>query len=377
VKKMETRILGKTGLTVGVIGLGTEYLRRAPRDKIMQVVNTASEHGVTYIDLVFNFADYLDAFAAALEGRRDEFVLAMHLGSSERNGQYEKTRSLKRCETGFHDSLARLHTDHADIVNVHFVKTRKEYDLVRKKGIFDLASRLKEEGLARCVGMSTHDALVAIDAVTSGLADVIMIQINLANNAMPHRNDMLRTCSQERVGVVAMKPFCGGKLLQQNRTVRITNYQTGGKALKKKIPRTITPVHCLSYTLSQVGVTTVVPGVSSVEELESVLHYLDATDEEKDFSELLVDFEEYVTGECVYCNHCLPCPAGIDIGECNRLLDRAKQGMTREIQDTYNMYPAKASKCTECGQCVERCPFEVDVVSRMKEAASLFEGKKI
>ncbi|MBU7024589.1 MAG: 4Fe-4S dicluster domain-containing protein, partial [Theionarchaea archaeon] len=201
--------------------------------------------------------------------------------------------------------------------------------------------------------------------------------INLANNAMPHRNDMLAACSQERVGVVAMKPFCGGKLLQQNRTVRITNYQTGGKALKKKIPKTITPVHCLSYILSQVGVKTVVPGVSSVEELEGVLHYLDATDEEKDFSELLVDFEEYVTGECVYCNHCLPCPAGIDIGECNRLLDRAKPGMTREIQDTYNMYPAKASACTECGQCVERCPFDVDVVSRMKEAASLFEGKKV
>ncbi|MBU7025247.1 MAG: aldo/keto reductase, partial [Theionarchaea archaeon] len=46
---METRILGKTGFAVGVIGLGTEYLKKASRDTIMQVVDTASEHGVTYI----------------------------------------------------------------------------------------------------------------------------------------------------------------------------------------------------------------------------------------------------------------------------------------------------------------------------------------
>ncbi|MBU7015041.1 MAG: aldo/keto reductase [Theionarchaea archaeon] len=373
---METRILGKTGLTVGIIGLGTEYLRRAPRDRVMQMVDTAADHGVTYVDLVFNFADYLDAFATALEGRRDEFVLAVHLGSAERKGQYEKTRSLKKCEKGFHESLARLRTDHADIVNVHFVKTQKEYERVKKKGIFSLASSLKEEGMATSVGMSTHDTAVAVDAATSGLVDVIMIQINLANNAMPHRNEMLALCAKEKVGVVAMKPFAGGKLLQQNRTVNLAQHQTGGKALKKKIPKVITPTHCLSYILSQVGVTTVVPGVSSAGEFEGVLHYLKATEEEKDFSGLLVDFEEYVTGDCVYCNHCLPCPAGIDIGECSRLLDRAKQGMTSEMWRTYEMCPEKASACTECGLCVQRCPFGVDVVSRMKEAAILFEGQK-
>lgn len=370
---METRILGKTGLAVGAIGLGTEYLRRAPRERVMQVVDKAAERGVTYLDLVFNFADYLDAFASALDDRRDEFVLAVHLGSSERKGQYEKTRSPKRCETEFRESLARLHTDYADIVNVHFVKTQKEHEKVKEKGMFALASRLKDEGMARCVGMSTHDYGVAVDAATSGLVDVLMIQINLANNAMPRRNEMLAVCAREGVGIVAMKPFAGGKLLQQNRTVRITQYQTGSKALKKKIPKMITPTHCLSYVLSQVGVTTTVPGVSTLEDLEGVLHYLDATDEEKDFSELLVDFQEYVTGECVYCNHCLPCPAGIDIGECNRLLDRARHGIDSEIRDIYSMYPVRASACTECGQCVQRCPFEVDIISRMKEAASLFE----
>jgi predicted aldo/keto reductase-like oxidoreductase len=104
--------------------------------------------------------------------------------------------------------------------------------------------------------------------------------------------------------------------------------------------------------------------------LHSVLQYIDAPPEEKDFSSIITSFKEYTPGECVYCNHCLPCPSYIDIGAVIRLLDTYG---TESVQHEYNTLSAKASDCTECGACVERCPFEVDVLSKMKKAVAVFE----
>jgi len=213
--------------------------------------------------------------------------------------------------------------------------------------------------------ISTHDASVAVKAALSRDIDVIMIQVNLANNAMPGMSEMMTTCVMENTGLVAMKPFAGGKLLHRNRTVYIAGYQKGGKGIKKKIPPLITAVQCLNYALSQPAVSTVVPGVKNVEELGATLEFLDSNDSEKDFSHILLDFKEYVAGDCVYCNHCQPCPAGIDIGNTIRMLDTgqlmgAENGMNKGIA----IMPAE---CNECGSCIERCPFGVDIIAKMNE----------
>ncbi|MFX1536457.1 MAG: aldo/keto reductase, partial [Promethearchaeota archaeon] len=346
---MEYRNLGKTGLKIGVIGLGTEYLLGQSRETVVSVVQRAIECGVNYIDMVWNISTYLENLSVALEHQREKVILVGHIGSGEKNGKYRKTRKTKECEEIIFRTLSKLNTDYIDIANVHYVKTEKEYGEILAAGIVDFALQLKENGNARFVGISTHDPAVAVKAAQSGNFDMIMIQINIANNAMPGRNEMLRTCAKEGVGVVAMKPFAGGKLLQKNRTVNIAAYQTGGKSLKKKIPKLITPVQCISYILSQVGVSTTVPGVKNVTELDETLGFLNATEQEKDFSTLLTDFQEYITGECVYCNHCLPCPVDIDIGHTIRLFDIAQQGLTEAVQREYSTLPVKASACTQCG----------------------------
>lgn len=95
---MEFRKLGRTGLDVSAIGLGTEYLNGQPRETVVSVVHEAIKRGVNYIDLLFPFAEYRDSFGAALHGRRERVILAGHLGSTEKDGQYRKTRSAKRSE---------------------------------------------------------------------------------------------------------------------------------------------------------------------------------------------------------------------------------------------------------------------------------------
>lgn len=135
----------------------------------------------------------------------------------------------------------------------------------------------------------------------------------------------------------------------------------------------MTPVRCIAYTLSQVGVSTTIPGVSSLEELDDILSYQDATAAEKDYSEIVKTFKEYEAGQCVYCNHCLPCPSHIDIGQVTRLLDTAKLGLTDNAKAANSELETKASKCTECGACLSRCPFDVDIISNMARVASLFQ----
>lgn len=374
---MILRDLGKTGLRVGEIGLGTEHLGRTSkaRDSIVKVVDKAVDKGVNYFDLIFNFKEYVENYGVAFKDHRDKLILACHLGSAERNGQYFKTRDIGIIEKVFTNTLSRLRTDYIDIANVTYVKNMKEYEEVTRPGsVLDLANRLKKEGKIHHIGMSTHEASVVQTAAKSGKFEVIQYQINMANNALPKRNEALATCARERVGLVAMKPFAGGLLLWRNRTTTVAKGKRGGgSTITLTIPASMTPIRCLAYTLSQAGVCTTIPGVRSLEELDEVLSHEHATAAEKDYSEIVKSFKEYHTGQCVYCNHCLPCPSNIDIGQATRLLDISKSGVTADAKAEYDALEVKPSECTQCNTCRSRCPFDVDVISNMKGAANLFQ----
>lgn len=366
--------LGRTELEISTIGIGTEHLNGQSRETVVSVIREAVEGGINYFDLIFSLPDYLDNMAVAFSGYWDRVLLTAHLGSTERNGQYLKSRSARRCAAFFHDLLARLGTDHVDVLFLHNFNSSNDWDKVTKPGgVFDLALQLQEEGKARFVGISGHYASPIKKAVQTGQVDVVMFPVNLFGHAMPGRQELLELCTEQDIGVVAMKPFGGGRLLTQRGSLRVPKYQTGGEAYKANIGFEITPAQCLSYALSQVGVSMALPGVKDRVELAAALHASQAAEADRDFGQLLAEFGRYIEGECVYCNHCLPCPALIDIGQVNRFLDAAQIGLTERLRRAYDALPVKASSCTECGACVERCPFGVLVIVRIQQAAALFE----
>jgi predicted aldo/keto reductase-like oxidoreductase len=135
---------------------------------------------------------------------------------------------------------------------------------------------------------------------------------------------------------------------------------------------TLTPIQCISYALSQAGVCTVVPGCKKVEEMDAVLAYLDATEDEKDYSDISDNLVGSLRGSCMYCNHCLPCPVGIDIATVTKLADTAVYGVSTSLLLDYGSLTSKASDCTECGICVENCPFGVDVIANMTRAVGIY-----
>jgi uncharacterized protein len=366
--------LGRTGISVSILGIGTEHLRGQPRQTVVSTLRAAVEQGITYFDVIFAMPDYLDHVGEGFRGIRERVRLTAHLGSTDKGGQYYKTRTVQTCERSFLQVLGRLETEYVDVLFLHNFNALQDWDRASRAGYLDLARRLRDEGKARCLGISGHYHAILDRAIESRLVDLIMVPINLFNHAMPGRGELLDLCARQNVAVVAMKPFGGGKLLNKRGSLRVPKYQTSGEAFQVKIPGEVTPALCLSYVWAQRGVTVALPGVKNQAELAAALHSLEASEAERDFSGLLADFGRYVEGECTYCNHCLPCPAEIDVGQVNRLLDLAEFGLTESLRAAYAALPAQASACTECGACTQRCPFGVEVVTRIRAAARLFEA---
>lgn len=77
-------------------------------------------------------------------------------------------------------------------------------------------------------------------------------------------------------------------------------------------------------------------------------------------------------GKCVYCNHCKPCPRGLDIGIINKYYDLARNGDSMAAEHYRNL-EIKADACVQCGHCESRCPFHVKQENRMKEIATYFQ----
>ena len=116
-------------------------------------------------------------------------------------------------------------------------------------------------------------------------------------------------------------------------------------------------------------------GCSSAGEVTDACRYLDMGEEEKDYGKVIKGYSGLMQGACVYCNHCQPCPAQIDIASVHRYLDIAKldkANIPPSVRQHYDQLAAHGSDCIACGNCEERCPFGVEVIRNMAEAAQTF-----
>ncbi len=371
---MQYRTLGRTGLQVSEIGLGTEHLLEQPRDQAVEVIHAAIERGVNYFDVFWAQPQFRDTMGVAFASHRQRVILAAHLGATVEDGQGSRTRDPDLATRFFHDFLTRYRTDYTDMLMLHNCDEQADYDeIMRLGGLADLADRFRREGKARFIGFSGHTVSTALQAVQSGRIDLLMFPINLAGHGVPGKADLLNACVTHNVALVAMKPYAGGMLFMREREMPMNIWTSGGGDYKLEKPAArITPVQCLSYVLAQAGVSVALPGCRTLAELDAALAFEQAGEAEKDFAPLLADFQQYVTGECVFCNHCLPCPSHIDIGRTLRLYEIGRRHMTDLVLAEYRAMLTNANDCIQCGDCEVRCPFGVPVMDKMDRAAALF-----
>jgi hypothetical protein len=268
--------------------MGVEHLKRQSNEYIAEVVREAASEGVNYFDLVWSLPQVIEGVSQGI-GDNEKIHLAVHLGSSYRNGKYVKAKGARKCEETFRDTLERLNRDSVSIINLHYVKGLKQWNEVTKpQGVLELAVKLRDEGLGKLVAISTHALSVVELAAEHPEISSVMYQVNLANHYLQGRDEALNLCKDMGMGIMAMKPYAGGNLLKVNKKVNFPEYKTGGVRAELRIPSSLTDIKCLHYSLSQPGVSCVVSGPKTVQELQSTLSYLYSSEESRSYQSELV-----------------------------------------------------------------------------------------
>lgn len=380
---MEYRELGRTGIKVSVIALGCEGFVANEGALTEQLLNAAEQGGINCIDLYAPQPEMRSRLGKWLRGRRGKFVLQAHLCTVWQEGQYKRTREIGEVKASFEDLLTRLATDYIDIGMIHYVDSLEDWEAVAGGPVMAYAREMQAQGKIRYIGLSSHNPAAAMQAVQSGLIDVLMFSVNPcydlqpANedcyalwdgknydrqlvNMDPEREALYETCSRLGVAITVMKAFGGGDLLDEE-------LSPAGKAL--------TVNQCLHYALTRPGVAAVMSGAHTVVELEKCLEYTTAADVEKDYAAAFAALPKISwEGHCMYCGHCAPCPQGIDVAAVTKFLNltKAQNSVPETVREHYAALRHHAGECVKCGACEKRCPFKVTVIQNMQEAVKVF-----
>ena len=382
---MRYRNIERGNLLVSEIGMGCEGLLDPSLD-LKHLLDEVSEKGVNCIDLYSPDPGMRKRLGEALVGRRDRYVIQGHLCAVWKDGQYKRTRDIEEVKQGFQEMLELLQTNYIDIGMIHYIDAEKDWNEVAQGGIMEYALQLKQQGIIRCIGMSSHNPLVALQAVDSGLIDVLMFSINPCYDLMPANEDvnelwnednyqdalhmdkdrelLYDTCQKQGVAITVMKAFGGGDLLDQELSPT----------------KTALSVHqCMHYALTRPAVVSVMVGSKSMNEFMDCIAYEEADEKDKDYAMALASMPKVSwLGHCMYCGHCAPCPKGISVADVTKFLNLAKaaHGIPETVREHYAVLEHKASECIQCGMCETRCPFQVSIMENMKEAAQLFEASQ-
>ena len=364
---MEYRKLPHGDEKIGTLGLGMGGIQKAPPEEIEAVIREAVENGINFFDLCAGGAAVYEPFGRAIQGVRDRVFFQLHFGTVYNSaGEYGWSRDLDTIRKTFAWEQKLLKTDYADFGFLHCVDADNDWEEIQRNGILDFLVELKKSGTVRHIGFSSHTPSVANRLIDTGLMDMMMFSVNPAYDlecgdeygigSAGERAALFRRCEAQGIGISVMKPFHGGQLLSADTS---------------PFRRALTENQCLQYVLDRPAVLTAVPGVRGLADLHRLFSFLTADRADNDYSVIGEFTPSSAVGHCVYCNHCQPCPAGIDIGLVNKYYDLSLAG-DRMAHDHYGKLRVNAEACLSCGHCDSRCPFRVAQQARMKTIAQYF-----
>jgi predicted aldo/keto reductase-like oxidoreductase len=380
---MKYRPIGKTGMSASVIGLGAEHMDNKPNETAETLINSALEQGINIMDVFMPGRAVRENIGKVLKGRRDKMLIQGHICSTDVSEQYDRSRDLPTVKKYFDDLFRLLKTDYIDFGMLFFIDSEKDFSDVFETEILCYVQDLKQQGRIRAIGASSHNPHKEKKIVETGIVDLLMFSINPAfdmasantyvldylekgvmdfEKKLDHdRAALYQLCEKSGVAITTMKTLGAGKLLSPQHT---------------PFAKPMTVAQCIHYALTRPAVVSALIGCATKEQVLEAASYLEKSEAERDYSEIIRDFQGDFKGRCVYCNHCLPCPSGINIADVHKYLDIALLDETNippSILSHYRAMERRAADCTACGNCEDRCPFSVPVVMNMKKAAALLE----
>jgi aryl-alcohol dehydrogenase-like predicted oxidoreductase len=299
---MKYRVLGKTGLSVSAVGFGTwqfggEWGRTFTPEQAATLLSHAKERGINFIDTAECYGDGLSEslVGRALQGQRGDWVIATKFGHKY-NGLFDRTPrwSAREVEVQLEQSLRHLATDYIDLYQLHSPKDQFFDDA-------ELWAMLREQvkrGKVRHIGISVspNDNLLQVQAATRLGAETIQVLYNRLDRAAERR--VLPSCAEQGLGVLARVPLASGFLSGRFQPGRIPTFSPdevrGNTYRPEEIERMVAEVAkiretevppgievaswALAYCLRHPAVTAVIPGMTSLAQIDANARAVDLLD---------------------------------------------------------------------------------------------------
>ncbi|MFH1791326.1 MAG: aldo/keto reductase [Candidatus Omnitrophota bacterium] len=338
---MEFRRLGRTGLMVSSVGLGSGsrmFMERGFKgpDAPVDVVRRAVDAGMTFIDTARTYYNSENIVGEAVKGQRDRCVLATKTCIRKGAGV------LKDVEL----SLVNLKTDIIDLYQLHNIDFENELKAVTSPGgALGMLKKAKENGKIRNIGVTGVNLKLMAECVKTGEIDAIQIPFDFIKRDETEK--LIDLARAKDVGIIIMRPLAGGVL-------------NAGAALG----------FLLSY-----GITTVIPSASSIEHV--VANAAAGADpsglSEADRARLLPAMGG---GLCVGCGACAgKCPQGIPITG----ILRSAYYLPLSLSYARALFKklGRLGECTSCGECERACPYGVPVGAKIRETLMVFSRSRV
>ena len=379
------RDFGKTGIKMSALGFGAMRLPMLEENgrKIVNyelatpLMQRAFELGVNYIDTAPYYCDSDSEVAVgkALKGWRDKIYLSTKNPIENKSGADWR----KRLE----NSLKKLDTDYIDFYHLWGISLSAYRDNIDvPDGPLEAALKAKQEGIIKYLSFSFHDAAENMPAlIDTGVFDSVLLQYNLLDRSNEKNIDY---AAEKGLGVVVMGPVGGGRLGAPSEVIK----NLIGREIKSSAEM------AMRFVIANKNVHVALSGMQNLQMLEENLK-IAATDnpltqaEIEQVNAMMLENKKVSDLYCTNCRYCLPCPAQINIPHIFALMNYHKvYELTDYSKAEYkNLYipmetrkapwerdwGVDAAKCTECGQCEEKCPQKLKIIEQLKETHEILK----
>ncbi len=326
---------------VAQLGFGGIPIQRLTEDEAVTVVKRCLDLGVDFLDTANGYTTSEERIGKAIAGRRESVVIA--------------TKSLSRKPEGVEKhlklSLERLNVEYIDLYQFHGVSDDNALATVlAPDGPISVVEKAKEAGLVKHIGITSHQIDVAKKAVMTGRFETIMFPFNFV--ASEAADELLPLCRRYDVGFIAMKPLAGGMIPN----VRVA----------------------IKYLLQFPDVVILV-GIEKTAEVEEIIQLVagPAQMTAAELEEMHRLKRELGSRFCHRCDYCQPCKEGIAISTVLAFPSLMRRSRPEYIfGGPWAQAVEKAAGCTQCGECEQRCPYQLPIREMIAEYVRSFRKAK-
>jgi len=397
------RKMGSLGWEVSVLGFGAMRLpmidqTTVDEEEAIKMIRYAIDNGVNYVDTAYpyhNGQSEIIVGKALQDGYREKIHLTTKLPMwlVKKRGDFDKI---------LNEQIERLQTN-PDLYLFHGLN-KNRLDKVKKLNLIEKMEEAREKELIKYIGFSFHDSFEVLKEIIDYYRwDCCQIQYNYLDVNYQAGTKGVKYAGKKKIALIIMEPIRGGKLAIPEKKLD-TKPEIKKILDKSKIKRSMAD-WALQFVWNHSEVSVVLSGMSTMQQVKeniesakkSIKNNL-SEEELHTISELREAYEKYDLVPCTSCRYCLPCPQGVSIPWVFRFLnDLAYWGEERKARISFfydrmaktqealeeglskgDEVDGAASLCIQCGECLEKCPQQIDIPDIMEKANAIFEeGKKV